>query len=87
VTEFIVFLAAGLTLIGGCFFISLIEYRRPLTDAEIRALDEEADRTVRWVEFCELTAQRERDIAPRAADFELFHFTPVASGAQRNHGL
>jgi hypothetical protein len=86
-TELIVFLAAGSVLIGGCFFISLIEYRRPLTEAEIRALDEEADRTVRWVEYRELTAQRERDIAPRATDFELHHFTPVASGAQRNHGL
>jgi hypothetical protein len=81
-TELIVFLAAGLALIGGCFLISLIEYRRPLTDAEIRALDEEADRTVRWVEFSE---QRERDIPPRAADFELFHSTHVASGAQQDH--
>lgn len=72
-TELLVTLAVGCALIGGCFFISLIEYRRPLTDAEIRALDAEADRAVRWVEFCELKAQRERDIASRAADFELFH--------------
>lgn len=72
-TELLVTFGVGLALIGGCFFISLIEYRRPLTEAEIRALDEEADRTVRWVEFSELKAQRERDIAPRAADFELFH--------------
>lgn len=83
-TEFLLVLAVGCALIGGCFFISLIEYRRPLTEAEIRALDEEADRTVRWVEFCELTAQRERDVAPRAADFELLHSTCLAEEGQHN---
>jgi predicted nucleic acid-binding protein len=72
-TEFIVFLAAGLAIVLGAVIVDFLERRRPLTEAEIRALDEEADRTVRWVEFSELTAQRERDIAPRAADFELFH--------------
>jgi hypothetical protein len=72
-TEFIVFLAAGLAIVLGAVIVDFLERRRPLTEAEIRALDEEADRTVRWVEYRELTAQRERDIAPRATDFELFH--------------